>query len=459
MNVIITNQRDTDNKKWFSTYKVKLQLTLLVFITFSTISNITAQQTQANLECGTLNNKEQFEYMQRTKSLRESISLNKLAVTNIPVTVHLVVNSINNPGVQFSQTDVDTAIDQLNNDFAQVGGGLYFEQCGTINYISEQEENINIYPNARLNTSSHLNLWRNNVVDNSINIFFVSELYSVNGKAKGYATYPSDLPDKWVFVDVDYALNGGTLSHEVGHYFNLLHTFARGNELVSRTGPGNCGNGIGDDLCDTKADPENLDTDYLVDESRISTPEEIWKMVNCSNNENHNTRPCRLNNKIQYGCVLTDENGHTYFPDPRNIMSYGHPGCRDVFSLQQIWRMAFALVFDRPELLSNNCNSSRVSKAPSSEINGNSNLAGFQVYPNQFSDYANVEFDIKKDGKLKITLLNLLGGQSKEIVGQANYKAGKHQITIDGSDLPSGVYYCLIESDEYVEARKIVVSN
>lgn len=95
-----------------------------------------------------------------------------------------------------------------------------------------------------------------------------------------------------------------TLTHEMGHYWGLEHTFA-GPELAN----GSDCTTAGDAICDTPADPymgPPLDQ-YLTD--------------------------CIFTGMMQ------DPNGDWFDPDVGNIMSY-YSGCRCHFSYQQYERMA-----------------------------------------------------------------------------------------------------------------------
>ena len=168
-----------------------------------------------------------------------------------------------------------------------------------------------------------------NTVENSINIYIVSYLSS-NGTDElcGISSFVGSESQGIVMSEGCFAVpdNHSTLSHEVGHYFNLLHT---------HTGSGDQdGNGIidgenaeyvdgqecesrGDDLCDTPADPNLSDL---------------------------------VNSGCQYIGDYVDGHGQEYMPDTSNIMSYSEKSCRDYFSSQQEQLAIYTLLEHRPEL-------------------------------------------------------------------------------------------------------------
>jgi hypothetical protein len=127
----------------------------------------------------------------------------------------------------------------------------------------------------------------------AVNIVIVPKMDNYSG----YSYYPSSSSGQSTNVvyinSVWLGYQDNLLPHEVGHYFNLLHTFetSGGNrELVNGS---NC-SVAGDLICDTPADPYDA------------------------------TKPGTLNSGCTYTGTVTDANGELYRPDMTNIMSYWH---------------------------------------------------------------------------------------------------------------------------------------
>ena len=116
------------------------------------------------------------------------------------------------------------------------------------------------------------------------------------------------------------APGGTTLAHELGHYFNLYHTFETdfGAELVDST---NCAT-AGDLVCDTPADP------YI-----IGSPIQWVSPLD----------PCRF----VYAGV--DDRSRFYIPHTANIMSYYDESCHCGFTRGQLARMAAACIAADPD--------------------------------------------------------------------------------------------------------------
>jgi len=375
-------------------------------------------------------------------------------------------------------------------------------------------------------------------VDGAINVFFVRGLVNDSGDICGNATYPSSSPNplRRVFIGTGYytkgtatisddveveveascALNGSTLAHEIGHYFFLHHTH-RGNEFVARSNEGgNCGPGVGDELCDTPADPHG----------RTGYP----GIKSCINQGD----PCTYDNSG--ACNAVDDQGNEYNPDPTNIMSYGLSNCRTFFSKGQINRMLVSLKVDRSELLDNTSDcalfeifdESKVYNAglpketnevswkiqsqatvkgesvPDSgngakveysaggfillhppfkaeytstflahiegceqptnlkirdEVQTNSIVTNLNVYPNPFSNRATIDFNLLEDSQVSISIFDLMGSKINNIVNGITLKAGIHKTPIVATNLPAGIYYCTVQTGDYISTKKIVLTK
>ena len=61
-------------------------------------------------------------------------------------------------------------------------------------------------------------------------------------------------------------------------------------------------------------------------------------------------------------------------------------------------------------------------------------------YPNPFNPTTTIPFDLPEASRVKILIYDLAG---REVAVPANgfYPAGSHQVTFDGSGLPSGMYF------------------
>ena len=302
-------------------------------------------------DCGTLLLQQQVDYMNQTRDDRVETKIELLTGENekiyLQVVTHLVRDGNGQNGLSLEQ--LETAMEQLNLAFDKTI--LRFNLC-EINYIDNQAYFERIDYN-----SSEVDLAEAHIIPNKINIFFTPDIYMNNDTSSlcGWAYYPSH-PRDWIMMANRYATSRNTLAHEIGHYFNLYHTF-QGNsviegvehwadELVNQS---NCGPNVGDEVCDTPADPtgkilHNKNTDryqigYCTD---IESCEFSDSLIEFSDS------------LIDYGCKLTDENGDQYKPDTKNIMSYNYGHCRTQFSGQQIVRMEKSYFFDR-DYLSKQC--------------------------------------------------------------------------------------------------------
>lgn len=192
-------------------------------------------------------------------------------------------------------------LEKLNEDYAPYK--ISFKSLGTgyVDNTAFSDDGAGIY------AGNVEQLFATNHHANAIDIY-IAEKADWLGKANG-------IPSTDLVVHKDYALTS-VVSHEMGHCLSLYHTHELmfGQELPDGS---NCET-AGDLICDTPADP-NL--------------EKYRKDLNS-------------NCELSYTIV---EQGVSYYPDTKNLMSYTAPDCMQHISNGQVERMKDAM-FNAPIL-------------------------------------------------------------------------------------------------------------
>ncbi len=226
----------------------------------------------------------------------------------VPVTYH-VVTKTNGTGGASLKTVFDTHC-ELNTDFAPSQMYFYIYSIVEINDdalwgMSDGQGGTNY----NLGYGAYSTYNETNVV----NVYITGELPGLCG----FATFPGSAPNGGgLFLNEGCCGVGGrTIGHEMGHFFNLDHTF-RSTNPVEYVDGSNCAT-KGDRFCDTPAD--------FLDE-RTACP---------------------------YNGTQTDPHGDLYSTviDETLIMSYFSDNCVYRFSNQQQNEMNATLTSDRPGLL------------------------------------------------------------------------------------------------------------
>jgi uncharacterized repeat protein (TIGR01451 family) len=236
------------------------------------------------------------------------------SVSYVPIRVHIFRNAVGQGGIDLPK--LNRVMAAANSYFLQNGYGILFYFAGTTpDYI----DNDAYY--AKFEVANE-NLWlAGRDAPDALNLYIVNNFDDPT--LAGYANYPSDdLTSTRLFVrqgdfftsENSFALN---LTHELGHTFNLYHTFqgsiGSSPELVRR-GPGaNCSS-AGDFVCDTPADP------YPRLEGTTT-----------------NSGGC-----LRYTGSVTDPVGEVYDPSLSNIMSY-YNHCEHEFTSGQLERALMGL--------------------------------------------------------------------------------------------------------------------
>ena len=248
----------------------------------------------------------------RIKAIKQSRKGGRLlagSYTFLPIRFHVRSGRSNGTGGA-TVSDVNAALTSINREYQESGIQFYLAGSGPHYIDSDTFYDYEFTEEDALADANDIN--------NAINIYVVGTINFQSSNVTGYAYYPSILASSnRVFVRADRLADGRTLPHELGHYFNLLHTFHNNanpdvslRELVTR-GPGaNCTT-AGDLLCDTPADPYGL--------------------VGAT------TSGCT------YTGTVKDANGDLYQPALNNMMSYYYL-CGNDFTPGQYDRMADGLL-------------------------------------------------------------------------------------------------------------------
>jgi len=80
-----------------------------------------------------------------------------------------------------------------------------------------------------------------------------------------------------------------------------------------------------------------------------------------------------------------------------------------------------------------------------------------QNYPNPFNPGTNIRFSLPENGKVKLTVFNILGEVVSELINQ-ELNMGTHEITFDGGNLASGIYvYRLDVENQFLDIKKMIL--
>ncbi len=90
------------------------------------------------------------------------------------------------------------------------------------------------------------------------------------------------------------------------------------------------------------------------------------------------------------------------------------------------------------------------------EVSGPAEFALSQNYPNPFNPTTQISYSIPKDGFVSLKVYNSLGQQAASLVNGI-VKAGAHEVTFNGANLASGVYYYRIQAGESIAVKKMML--
>lgn len=239
------------------------------------------------------------------------------SITYVPIRPHILRKSDGTGGISLSNINQVIAI--TNSYYLINGYGIQFYLAGTTPDYVDNDAYYNSYDSANEDA-----LAAGHDATNALNQYYVNNFSAGIG---GYAYYPAnDIYSTRSFILNEYYnledMGNRLIPHELGHTFNLIHTFGDNNgisgttELVTRGTGANCST-AGDLVCDTPADPYG---------------KQGANVINDANG-------CPIYNP---NSTARDANNMPYSPSIPNIMSYYFP-CTHNFTAGQYDRMQAGL--------------------------------------------------------------------------------------------------------------------
>jgi hypothetical protein len=79
-----------------------------------------------------------------------------------------------------------------------------------------------------------------------------------------------------------------------------------------------------------------------------------------------------------------------------------------------------------------------------------------QNYPNPFNPTTTISFSLPVQSQVHLLLIDVLGNVVKD-VAEGIYEAGTHKVTLDASNLASGVYFYKLEAGNFISIKKLML--
>lgn len=79
-----------------------------------------------------------------------------------------------------------------------------------------------------------------------------------------------------------------------------------------------------------------------------------------------------------------------------------------------------------------------------------------QNFPNPFNPVTTISYSVSRKSNVRLVLYNSLGQKISVLVDKEHLQ-GHYDVKLDGTDLPSGVYFYRIISDNFVETKKMIL--
>ncbi|MEN3039084.1 MAG: T9SS type A sorting domain-containing protein, partial [Candidatus Kryptonium sp.] len=83
-------------------------------------------------------------------------------------------------------------------------------------------------------------------------------------------------------------------------------------------------------------------------------------------------------------------------------------------------------------------------------------FALYQNYPNPFNPTTTIEFDLPKETNVKLEIFNLRGEKVAELINR-KLESGRYSVVVEFKDMPSGIYFYKLTTNEFSDVKKMVL--
>jgi len=100
-----------------------------------------------------------------------------------------------------------------------------------------------------------------------------------------------------------------------------------------------------------------------------------------------------------------------------------------------------------------------VTDSASVSVNESQNVFNYslaQNYPNPFNPSTKISFTMAKRGKVSLKIYDMLGRKVKTLLNRV-MNSGNHEINFSAGNLPSGVYFYMLKTNDYSETKKMIL--
>ncbi|HZV11630.1 MAG TPA: T9SS type A sorting domain-containing protein [Candidatus Kapabacteria bacterium] len=79
------------------------------------------------------------------------------------------------------------------------------------------------------------------------------------------------------------------------------------------------------------------------------------------------------------------------------------------------------------------------------------------IYPNPFSSSALLRYNMSQESGVTITIMNTLGQKVATLLNNEKQSAGEHILNFNATNLGAGIYYCLLQANNFTRTKELFV--
>jgi len=88
-------------------------------------------------------------------------------------------------------------------------------------------------------------------------------------------------------------------------------------------------------------------------------------------------------------------------------------------------------------------------------LDNTSDDSSIEIFPNPFIETTSIKFNLQSAGQVELNLFDISGREVRALINN-NLQTGFHEVKLNSSGLKSGIYFCVLKTEQGTQSKKLI---